>query len=383
VAALWWQDGTAIRLATSLVFVIVLLAPALEAEFGWLRVPPVTENRARVVAPSDVLWNDLADGGQTARAFEKAFDDNYALRDAFIRLENQVQYSALRDSRQVVIGRDGWLADRSSVEVQQRKVDQMSDEEFSKLTARILSLNERLKQSGVTLVLLPVPIKNTVYPEEFPQPRVVRPEPTGIGRLGTFLKDHPEVASVDVFGTLAQHRLERDVYYRTDLHWTEFGASLVAEQTVNLLAELSGSPLRWDTPRDGQTTTLVGSESDSMAVLWPPTDQAFMLGRNWTECGEFAADTPLPYFGKYLSHCGDQRLPKTLLVGNSFLLVLPDTGFDHYFSEIEGLHDLTYFPQLLTLIPPDTKFVVWEFFELEIGYQLQQDSWWAQVDEGP
>jgi hypothetical protein len=369
-----------VKLAICSLFVFILAAPTLQAWFNFVPVQPVAENRERINPPSAPLLLNLLDGGLTGRQYEKAFDDNYGLRDFFIRLKNQVQYTFFGDSRQVVIGLDGWLTDRSSVEVQQRTVDHLGDAEFTKLTDRISALNAYLKAHGATLILLPVPIKNTVYPVEFPNPAVVRPVPNGWDRLRSFLRGHPEVASIDVYDVLSRGKTEHDMYYRTDLHWTPFGASLVAEQTVNLVARLAGSPIRWDTPRSGSTSDLVGHEAETMAVFWGPREQAFQLDKPWEECGEYIKDTPLPYFGRYISKCPYPRLPKTLLVGNSFLLILPDTGFDHYFSQIDRIHDLTYFPKLLDYVPPDAKFVVWEFFELELGYQFQDDNWWAQVD---
>jgi alginate O-acetyltransferase complex protein AlgJ len=375
------RTTSALKLACCGLFVLILALPTIQMRFGLVAVQAVAENRERVSPPADMLVSNLSDGGRTARAFEKFFDDNYGLRDFFIRLENQVQYSVFGESRQVIVGRDGWISDRSSIEVQQRTVDQLTDAQFAKLTERIAGLNAYLRDRGTTLILLPVPIKNTVYPEQFPNPTVIRPVPNGMDRLREFLHEHPEIGSVDVYDALSRGKSEREVYYRTDLHWTEFGASLVAEQTVNQIARIAGSPIRWDTPRVGVTMNLVGGERDSMALFWGPSDQAFQLSHQWDECGEYVLDTPAPYFGEYVSHCPYPRLPKTLLVGNSYLLVLPNTGFDHYFTQIDRLHDLTYFPRLLELVPSDAKFVVWEFFELEIGYQLQDDDWWAAVDK--
>lgn len=369
-----------------ILFLLVLALPTVQMAFHPISIKPVVENRPKVAPPVGPIDLQIGRMEQFSREFERYFNDNYGLRDFFIRLKNQFQYSVFGESRQVIIGRDGWLSDRSVVEVQQRHTDGITDEAVAKLETRFLKLRAILEQRGMTLILVPVPIKNTVYPEYFPDQAALRPNPTGFERLHTMLQAHPELNTIDAYALLSSAKLQREAFYKTDLHWTEFGASFVAREIVETVGRVTNRPVDWKDPDANAIVSLEGGDRDSMAVFWGPSDPYYALTPRSEPCDRVKQNPPfgwthLEQYDHYIPECPTGTLPQALLLGNSFLLALPASGMDRYFEGINRLHDLSYFPQMLDMIPDGTKVVIWEFFELQLGLHLQDDGWWRQIDQ--
>ncbi len=365
------------------VFLISLALPYLQQCFYFFNIAPIRENRIKIGKPEGNMIRQLYERREYANEYEKYFNDNYGMRDFYIRLRNQIDYSLFNRSNEVIIGKDGWLFDKSIAEKQQPALDHLSDGQWDRMFSRILALNEYLKRRGIILVLVPIPMKNTVYPEMFPDANVVRPAVTGFDKFQKFLEMHRELQYVDVQKVMVNTKKSYPVFYKTDLHWNILGAYCVTKELVDLLGRLSGTGVKFDYPFQVERgEDLIGGDSEAMALLKPLKEKTLIVKSTWRECGEKIEPVPKPYGVHYKSkrECEGPLLPKSLLVGNSFMMILPGVGFYDYFSEIYSLHDLLYFDELLHYIPKNTKFIIWQFFEVQLAVQFQEDSWWAQLE---
>ncbi len=357
------------------IFLLLVFVPALQQYVRVVPVTPVVEARPKVPAPDGNPIVQLWLGGDYFANYERHVNDVFGFRDLFIRLRNQIQFSLFRDSDQVVVGTGGWLTDRSAVEVEQRAVDNLSDASWATLRRRVELLDRRLRQRGIYLVVVPVPLKNTVYPEHFPQIAQRRPAVTGYERFRRMLAAS-HVPFVDAYRVLEERKRTADVYYHTDLHWNTFGARAVAAETVRMLAQHFHTKVAWRYDDRYTVTPFSGGvENAVLATIWPVPDVE-PFEDSPAPCGPIEHHGP---YDEYTNHCAGPTLPPAMLVGNSFSLQMIGDGLPQHFVRMDLTSDLSYFDRMLAMIRPGTRIVIWQLFELEIGYQLQGDGWWNQL----
>lgn len=359
-------------------FLAILCLPTVQQVLHPIAVEPVVESRQKVEMPAGNwiagLW--LAKGYFSD--YERHFNDVFGFRDFFIRLRNQIQYSLFHDSDQVIVGRNGWLVDKDSVNIEEVTVDTLSDAQWDHLKSRLEKLNGILRQKGITFLVIPVPFKNTVYPEEFPASTARRPVPTGYERFRRLLGSSG-VPFVDAYSILYRNR-GAGVFYRTDIHWNYLGARLVAQAAVKKLASMTHARIAWRYPETVVTQPFAGGvEANLLAVFRPPQDIEPAAYQPGDECGPTMPATAVQP-AHFINQCRGAKLPSMTMIGNSYMLQMADIGFQDHFSEVYRLYDIQQFSNLLHELKPGTKIVIWQNFELEIGYQMQSDVFWKDVD---
>jgi hypothetical protein len=369
-----------INVTLIVIFSLVLCAPVAEQRFPLIGVTPVVELRQKAPLPAGNPVQELWSNPSYFEEYERHVNDTFGFRDFFIRLRNQIQYSLFGDSNQVVLGDDGWLADKSSLEVQQPAVDQLTDTQWTRLADRMLRFQGILEKRGIKLFVIPIPLKNTVYPELSPVYTAQRPVVTGYERFRRLLVEN-RLPFVDTFAVLTDKKRSYPVYYKTDMHWNMYGAASVAAETVNELGREMHRDVHWRYQNRVVIQPMKGGvENAVLATFWPLPDNAPTVLDRSDDCGKTV------FRGAYaisVNRCSSKTLPATMMIGNSFMLTMAAAGFQTHFSTLYRTSDLLNFSRVLSMIPPGTKILIWQLFELEIGYQLQSDAWWNEIDRWP
>jgi hypothetical protein len=362
---------------TVVLFALMVWAPLLQQHFHLLGYDSLTENRLRKTVPTN--WTSLIERNSAfSRDFEDYFNDNYGFRDVLIRTKNQLDYSLFRRSEKVFIGRGDWLFYRSVVEQEQVAADRFSEETWNGLFERFLALNRALAARGMTLVVIPCPMKNTMYPEKVPANAPRRPHPSGYDRYRTFFLGHPEIVTIDPFPILESLKNSFQVYFRTDFHWTDPAGAEVAKALVNRLGTLSGKGSVWERPIAMKLAPqLVGGENHSLGLLWPISEIAPYL----------ALDHPEAAFGEYVytkesnewtyrTRLPDpsRLIPGTVMFGDSYADAFLRAGFTGYFIKFQKFYNWD-FKTRFAQIPEGTRFVIFEHIESLFGGLQSPDMW--------
>ncbi len=134
----------------------------------------------------------------------------------------------------------------------------------------IASTNQTLKATGVTLLILVVPLKARLYPDKLPDGVSLA---AGVAaRYAAILSalDAAKVATFDVEAVL--RTMTQPAFFRTDDHWTEWSAEAVAQACAARLQSLVSLP-----PAAGHLPPLSAWSQDShrgdLAELLPPDRQ--------------------------------------------------------------------------------------------------------------
>lgn len=140
----------------------------------------------------------------------------------------------------VIAGRDGWLFYKQSVDTGTQKGEVWEGEDLAaNAGAAIKQLLAELNKRGVELVVIPIPNKESIYPEKLvggASPQVAKTS----NRTHRFLNwlENQNIPHVDLFKAFANARYSQrahsfDLYLKQDSHWSPYGASAAALETAN------------------------------------------------------------------------------------------------------------------------------------------------------
>lgn len=365
------------RLLFLMLFLCFLTAPAVQEWAGVASYEPVLENRTKAPKPSGILGIFNSESG-FAHKYESYFNDNYGLRDFFIKLKNQLDMWLFNTSEEVLIGEDGWLFYRKLYERDMRKLEG-APELAPIIVERLARLNTELGQQGVKLILVPCPAKTTLYREHVPTGYPVPPDQTVFQHYRRLLRSHPEISVVDVQGILEQLKSRMRVFHKTDFHWTDPAGAVVWKDLHKRLAAAAGQPEpRLPRVQIAKRPGTSGGEINSLAVFFPPKETALDL----------RAPLALPT-GKTESAMEANRwnyessnpaavglLPPSVLVGDSFSDAFLRAGFTASFSRIAKFPNSSLATAVSNL-PDGTQFLILEHIESAL-LAMSLDDWWPK-----
>lgn len=367
-----------IKASCVILFLSMLWAPTLADRFHVSGIASLKENRVRASRPSD-LRTLLVEGAPFARQYEDYFNDSFGLRDLLIRVKHQIDYSVFGESDKVLVGKEGWLFYRS-VDDELFYVETSARPHLEELFTRLVSLNAALAARGITLVVVPCPMNATVYPEMTPRTAARRPKTTAFDVYRGFLREHPEILSIDPQPMLMGLKRRMPAYHKTDFHWTDPAAAYVAKDLVNELGERSGVGALWAQPIETEwRKESSGGEASAMGLLWPPVEEQLHLkqDRIRPSFGRFTQFAPNEWIYESYSAPGANLIPPTVLFGDSFSDAFERAGARAYFRRIEK-HYIHDFGKKYPAIRPDTRFVVIEHIEVVLN-QMVTDAFWPDV----
>lgn len=169
------------------------------------------------------------------------YDDQFGLRDQFIRLYRYLRYDlmGLSPADKVLLGQVGWFFYNGP---QSRKYynpqHPFAAHELQRWADALEAKRIWLSQQGIQFLFVIAPNKATVYPEF--TPAWIRPISgnTKTDRLIKHLGAHTRVKVLDLRTALIAAKGKNPLYDRTDTHWNGYGAWLAATEVASYL----GSP---------------------------------------------------------------------------------------------------------------------------------------------
>jgi hypothetical protein len=326
-------------------------------------VKPVDENRRKAAFPSRETFPTLPELKKWCNDFMRWFEDDFGGRDALIRLKNQVDYSAYDKSDRLHIGRDGFLFYRNLLDQQVAEIERSPP---SILDARVDSLEQlgrALSERGITLVIVPIPLKFTVYSEMLPYSAPNLPCDRAFDRFRKALSRQQHLVLFDVLPQMIDLKQKLKVFNKTDFHWSEPAARQVGDALLKKLGQLSGTPdFRSSWSADFALRSFSGGQAMFMPLFVTPNETASFPVK----------EPPYPTEGKnppfdwiVQQTIGDQPLlPETVFIGDSFIWALHNTGFTQQFSKFYFSHVLKEDSKKLhRALPSSTRFVILELLE--------------------
>lgn len=359
-----------VKIFLILLFMAFISSAAIQHFNPFIKVKSVNENRTKVEWPHESLWVGLRDGAGYASTVERFFSDHFPLRDFMLRSLCQFEYSVLGRSREVIVGKDGWLSDKKVLAEQLHQLDRVNDEQIKVSVLQLKRLQHWLAGQGIDFLMVVVPMKPSIYAGKFPERYVQRPEQTGLQRFQKAL-DNNDIPFLDVLSVLNEHKNESPLYYKTDMHWNTAGISYVAEAVINHFSSRTlGKPI-WNEQIIKSVKDFSGEELATMPLLFPKSEIAPIWesgNSGYTERMVGEGETAFKAF------TGTDKtralLPPSIMFGNSFMQQYPVVGFNNYFSESSRVLDYQFFKKVLDYIKPEHRIFILNIYETQLLFHI-------------
>ncbi len=175
--------------------------------------------------------------------FSRYMDDNFGFRQPLQRFYNRVLITTgSSPANNILLGREGWLfTAHMALTEQHQGARPLSTVDANNYVEAFRRQRQWTQATGAQYFVLPIPDKNTFYPEYLPD--WARPKPTS--RFQEFIEamDQAGEPFVDVSSRLMQAKQAGErIYWQTDTHWTCLGAFRAYEVLLQAISKtnLSG-----------------------------------------------------------------------------------------------------------------------------------------------
>ena len=337
------------RLLPIVLFVLVLLMPALSGITGYTISPPLAENRVLTARPvaTDYFNEEKLDWLGYSTQFNGWFSDGFPTRDFWVRLHGQVQYSLFHDSNRVHIGPENWLYYRSVLDVENPSLERISQQERQAMAQRLQQLSAQLAARGITLYILPMALKDYYYPEFLPASGKHALQFRFFDLYMDELLANGAIKVIDSRPILRQAKQSGlKIFHQTDFHWTDPASARVFQALLAAMAEQEQKPAlanQWqvETVEMGNWS---GGESNALPLLWPRAETT--VGARFSGAPtQFTAQTPLPAGVESAAITPTARedlLAPVLIFGDSFFDGAERAGFLNFFQAYTRSRVWTY-----------------------------------------
>ncbi len=226
---------------------------------------PLVQTGLELARGERVQFTDVLRRSPTAsnlRQYEHTLEEKSWFQQTLRPPMQQLLFASLRDTgSKGILGRDGWLFYRSDVRylvdsdrLESGRADTTWVEPAETVTHRasveqaIVRFRDQLQERGIALVVMPIPGKPSVYPEQLTR-RVSHPDGPFASPTSNLLRalEQRGIPTLDLFTLFARHRRETQdrepLYLSHDTHWTPTGARLAAQALGNSLREHGIAPV--------------------------------------------------------------------------------------------------------------------------------------------
>ena len=356
------------RLLLVIAFLTLTALPAAQMVFGIVNEKPVNENR-RLAEPPD----QNTPLGDLTRVTERWFGDHFGLRSLMIRVKAQIDYSVFGFSNRVLVGHDGQLFYRQSVNVEIPATERLVKERHDEILAGVQALADILETRGISLIVVVNQMCEKFYPELLPRDAARRPVPSTIDGLIFRLRRIDGIQFVDSEKIIRDEMKIRRTYHRTDFHWNDPAAYGVAKDIVDRISLSEGRDHSiWNHTLAIDERVESGQISTFMPIFYPPIETMLKVRQNWRWPSEFLTVSG-GYFEETTTVAATENLlPGVVLVGDSYLDSILKNGFQTYFQTLSRLRWRSglELSDIMSNIPSGTRYFILQWLEVDFAALL-------------
>lgn len=305
--------GAAVQISSSklkhvvfVFFIVLLFVPMIQQRFNVVKEKKLegVENSADF----PVLAADVILEGRFQKEFEEALDINIGFRKTFVRIHNQLNYSAYNISkvRDVIIGKNGFIYVYSYINAYTGK-DFRGKEYIDLQIQKALVIQTELKKRNIDLVFAFAPGKGSFYPEYIPDEYLknINHDSTNyVYYIKAMNKTSLNVLDIKKYFLSIKDTAKNALFPTSGVHWTEY-ASVLAIDTIS---KYFSSVLNIKTPRIN-----ISSFKKKSLVKYGDYDAANLMNVFSTIPHE-----ELPYVDVNYTKSSEGNKPKLLCVADSY-----------------------------------------------------------------
>lgn len=229
--------------------------------------------------------------------------------------------------------------------------------ELEKIKSNIEAIKNELESKGIAFHIVVPPNKHRVYSDKLPYN--LNQKPTRLEELNSYLKKEIDFELLDLREALISNKDKGLLFYKTDTHWTDLGAFIGYQKTLNALNLnvpkdfMTNYDLNSKQISRGDITEMINIESKENAIFFSQrtTSEIIQLESKW----------------QHLRYKNPNRDKKLIMYRDSF-----SNAWIRFFNESFGetiyLREYNINPDLIHKEKPDV--IIFEIVERELGSVL-------------
>lgn len=190
-----------------LFIIICIITLILSIIFFVSKKTEFSENENRYLATMPSLKIESIKSGDFVNELQDYITDNFPFRDAFVGLKTKVELLVgKKDINDIYIGKDGYM------------LTKYSSINTKKIIKTIRTFKDNNEDININLILLPSSI--SIYKEKLPKYAITDSETEVINQIYKSV----DVKTIDVYDRLMDMKKDYNMFYKTDHHYTTYGA---------------------------------------------------------------------------------------------------------------------------------------------------------------
>ncbi|MCR1950058.1 DHHW family protein [Clostridium sp. DSM 100503] len=177
------------------------------------------ENRS--LAQKPVFYFDDFLKGRFTKDYERYINDQFVFRDKWIDLKSRSEFLLGKiENNNIIYGENNFLFEKY------QKIDEKS---LTKNIEFLLSFINKTPKDKVNFMI--IPSSYTIYKDYLPYGVELVDQETYIKDIYNYLNNYNNINIISIMDSLKENK-DKYIYYKTDHHWTSFGAYLAYSEFV-------------------------------------------------------------------------------------------------------------------------------------------------------
>jgi hypothetical protein len=204
------------------------------------------EKKSNPILNESTWWH-----GDFQKSKEAYLNDEFGFRPYFIRLNNQVEFWLFNKVRasHVIKGKEGYLYEYNYIKTYYG-LDFIGEDAIEKRFIQLKKIQDSLASRGKTFILAIAASKGQFYPEFFPDSSIHSKSTTNYEIHVKKAREHGiNLLDFNAYFLANKKQSEHILYSKQGIHWTYYGACLVADSLIHYIEEkrnIDMPELHWD-----------------------------------------------------------------------------------------------------------------------------------------
>ncbi len=324
-------------------FFVIIAVPAVKMGFGDRIEFSYTEKRALAAFPQ--VPDHLSQIRQFFSGLDDYLNDHFGFREWMIyryQREMKKRFGGSQTSTKLLKGVDDWYFNTDNRLLEDFTGRNLfSESDLNRWILSYRSKKEWLAERGVRYLFIVPPNKQTIYGEFIGKPLADHRGPSRFAQIKSALSYSDRATLVDPAAALLQHKDSVPLFFKSDTHWTPYGAYLayrvIAERIESLFPGIEfRDDFRFTGPitRSCDSTGRNCGDLTNMLLDFDSFEESFRDVKPFARCARKAAldflphDTTSASKERYFStSCPSAQLKAVVFFDSFFVAIEP------YFSE--------------------------------------------------
>ncbi|HKJ78660.1 MAG TPA: hypothetical protein VKA10_03950 [Prolixibacteraceae bacterium] len=224
-----------IRKGLLLVILILLVLPALQSKFHFVRLAPL---KGAISEPEKEYLN-LSGwfSGSYQEGEEKYLNNSFGFRSWFIRINNQLTFSLFNKAKAngVVVGKKNYLFEENYIKAYYGK-DFIGRDSIIHRMQRLKFIQDTLAKLNKDLVVIFAAGKGSFFPEYFPEKYKTEKGTTNYETYVEMVQEF-EIPHIDFNRYFVENKNNKEypLYPQYGIHWSYYGMGLAADSIIHFI----------------------------------------------------------------------------------------------------------------------------------------------------